>query len=181
MHHLKQPVPTALPTLNPTKPKRVVELVVDLVVEEALTDDEQTLTCDGIKTVTAEEMEVEERYITCSIEEKQVRRLRRLLAVSYAIAIRISIPETDPPYQKSEVEALSQTIGKLPELENLGASAEILSFQEEDQEPVSLATPPEEETSFPWLIVIIVFLVIGLGVAGMLLRRRQSAVVLGEK
>ena len=114
MHHLKQTVPTASPTesptasptesptLNPTKPKRVVELVLALVVEEALTEAEQTLTCEGITSTTSEEMNVEERYITCSISinEQQVRRRRRLLAVSYDIALSISIPETDPPFQK---------------------------------------------------------------------------------
>ena len=130
------PVPSASPTLQPTKPMRVVEFTVAVVVEEALTESQQTEACGVIKTVTSTELGVEERYVTCNLEE--AGRRRRLLAVSYSATIGVSIPETDEPTSKSVVVALSQAIEESTELEDLGVLAEILSFTEEGEPEISI-------------------------------------------
>jgi len=93
-------------------------------------------TCGVIKTKTSTFVGVEERYITCNMEE--AGRRRRLLAVSYDVTIGVSIPETDEPTSKIVVVDLSQAIEESTELENLGVRAEILSFAEEGEPQISI-------------------------------------------
>jgi len=89
-----------------------------------------------IVTKTSKELDVEERYITCFIEEagRRLVETRRLLAVSYTANIGVSIAETNEMLPKSVIEALSQTIEESPELENLGVRAEIVAYTEEGEE-----------------------------------------------
>jgi hypothetical protein len=107
------------------------------VAEEARkTDSQQTETCGVIKAKTSTELGVEERHITCNMEE--AGRRRRLLAVSYEVTISVSIPETDELTSKSVVVALSQATDESTELEDLGVRAEIVSFAEEGEPQMSI-------------------------------------------
>lgn len=75
-------------------------------------------------------MDVHERYITCDMEE--------VASLRYDVTISISIPETDELVGKDVAVALSQTIQGSPELEDLGVTAEILSFTEEGEPETSI-------------------------------------------
>lgn len=57
--------------------------------------------------------------------------MEEVASLRYDVTISISIPETDELVGKDVAVALSQTIQGSPELEDLGVTAEILSFTEE--------------------------------------------------
>ena len=101
-----------------------------MVAGEALTENQQPIVARQLRAIVSVVMGVEERDITCSVEE--TGRRHRLLAVSYAVAV--SIPETDPPVAKSVVMAPSQDIEEPTELANLGVRAETVSCAEEGEQ-----------------------------------------------
>ena len=103
-----------------------------MVAGEALTENQQSIVARQLRAIVSVVMGVEERDITCSVEE--TGRRHRLLAVSYDVAVAVSIPETDPPVAKSVVMAPSQDIEEPTELANLGVRAETVSCAEEGEQ-----------------------------------------------
>jgi len=149
----------------------VIELQLAIVAKEALTESQQSETRNAIVATASMVLDVEERYIACSMEE--TGRRRRLLAVSYDVTVAISIPETDPSVPKSVVMALSQEIGESTELTNLGVRAEIVSYAEEGEQQMSILP---SDSSSNLVVGVVVGAVVGVGsivgIAYMLQRRR---------